>query len=166
MLRVGLISPVFGSGFGFHLPDLTSSDEAVSGSARGWIVVQGVDRGGQGVEESPVLGDQQRGGPRAGLGPLAVVEGRRPSVLACSASLGQVAKWQTRTVQVRVSERTWGFNSPLAHPGSFHAQRSPHFRTRDGRLGEGALAVAGNVQDGARRPRRHPRALVCGSRTT
>ena len=27
-------------------------------------------------------------------------------------------KWrnrQTRTVQVRVSERTWGFNSPLAH---------------------------------------------------
>ena len=22
---------------------------------------------------------------------------------------------QTRTVQVRVSERTWGFNSPLAH---------------------------------------------------
>src|SRR6476469_5733187 len=61
MLRVGLISPVFGSGFGFHLPDLTSSAEAVSGSARGWIVVQGVDRGGQGVEGSPVLGDQQRG---------------------------------------------------------------------------------------------------------
>ena len=32
-------------------------------------------------------------------------------------SLGRVAKWQTRTVQVRVSERTWGFNSPLAHSG-------------------------------------------------
>src|SRR3954447_7743274 len=30
-------------------------------------------------------------------------------------SPGQVAEWQTRTVQVRVSERTWGFNSPLAH---------------------------------------------------
>ena len=30
-------------------------------------------------------------------------------------SLGRVAEWQTRTVQVRVSERTWGFNSPLAH---------------------------------------------------
>jgi hypothetical protein len=29
--------------------------------------------------------------------------------------LGQVAEWQTRTVQVRVSVRTWGFNSPLAH---------------------------------------------------
>src|SRR5262249_44848034 len=29
---------------------------------------------------------------------------------------GQVAEWQTRTVQVRVSVRTWGFNSPLAHP--------------------------------------------------
>src|SRR4051812_5403140 len=30
--------------------------------------------------------------------------------------LGRVAEWQTRTVQVRVSVRTWGFNSPLAHP--------------------------------------------------
>src|SRR3954464_137510 len=29
--------------------------------------------------------------------------------------LGRVAEWQTRTVQVRVSVRTWGFNSPLAH---------------------------------------------------
>ena len=29
---------------------------------------------------------------------------------------GRVAEWQTRTVQVRVSVRTWGFNSPLAHP--------------------------------------------------
>ena len=29
---------------------------------------------------------------------------------------GRVAEWQTRTVQVRVSERMWGFNSPLAHP--------------------------------------------------
>jgi hypothetical protein len=27
-----------------------------------------------------------------------------------------VAEWQTRTVQVRVSVRTWGFKSPLAHP--------------------------------------------------
>jgi hypothetical protein len=32
-----------------------------------------------------------------------------------STPLGRVAEWQTRTVQVRVSERTWGFNSPLAH---------------------------------------------------
>jgi len=30
-----------------------------------------------------------------------------------------VAEWQTRTVQVRVSVRTWGFNSPLAHSGMF-----------------------------------------------
>src|SRR3954453_23648666 len=36
----------------------------------------------------------------------------------CSASPGQVAEWQTRTVQVRVSGRTWGFNSPLAHSRS------------------------------------------------
>ena len=27
----------------------------------------------------------------------------------------RVAEWQTRTVQVRVSERTWRFNSSLAH---------------------------------------------------
>ena len=26
-----------------------------------------------------------------------------------------MAEWQTRTVQVRVSERTWRFNSSLAH---------------------------------------------------
>ncbi len=32
-----------------------------------------------------------------------------------AAALGRVAEWQTRTVQVRVSVRTWGFNSPLAH---------------------------------------------------
>ena len=30
-------------------------------------------------------------------------------------SHGDVAEWQTRTVQVRVSERTWGFNSPHPH---------------------------------------------------
>src|SRR5215218_7547450 len=28
---------------------------------------------------------------------------------------GEVAEWQTRTVQVRVPERAWGFNSPLPH---------------------------------------------------
>jgi hypothetical protein len=33
---------------------------------------------------------------------------------------GQVAEWQTRTVQVRVSVRTWGFNSPLAHRCRLH----------------------------------------------
>lgn len=26
-----------------------------------------------------------------------------------------MAEWQTRTVQVRVLERVWGFKSPLAH---------------------------------------------------
>ncbi len=36
-------------------------------------------------------------------------------VLPFHAPLGRVAEWQTRTVQVRVSVRTWGFNSPLAH---------------------------------------------------
>ena len=49
--------------------------------------------------------------------PSADVIGPGSSVLTFFASLGQVAKWQTRTVQVRVSERTWGFNSPLAHSG-------------------------------------------------
>jgi hypothetical protein len=28
---------------------------------------------------------------------------------------GQVAEWQTRWLQVSVSERMWGFKSPLAH---------------------------------------------------
>ena len=43
---------------------------------------------------------------------------------------GQVAKWQTRTVQVRVSERTWGFNSPLAHPSDL--RKCPLLLTRRG----------------------------------
>jgi len=51
--------------------------------------------------------------------PVAGLAGDAQLTLALRAnlarSLGQVAKWQTRTVQVRVSERTWGFNSPLAH---------------------------------------------------
>ena len=29
--------------------------------------------------------------------------------------LGEWRNWQTRRIQVPVSERTWGFNSPLAH---------------------------------------------------
>jgi hypothetical protein len=36
-------------------------------------------------------------------------------VLGFLGHFGRVAEWQTRTVQVRVSVRTWGFNSPLAH---------------------------------------------------
>lgn len=43
----------------------------------------------------------------------------KPDPAPCTLSLaplGRVAEWQTRTVQVRVSVRTWGFNSPLAHP--------------------------------------------------
>jgi hypothetical protein len=39
----------------------------------------------------------------------------QPGVLGFLPPLGRVAEWQTRTVQVRVSVRTWGFNSPLAH---------------------------------------------------
>jgi hypothetical protein len=30
---------------------------------------------------------------------------------------GEWRNWQTRRIQVPVSERTWGFNSPLAHYG-------------------------------------------------
>ena len=36
--------------------------------------------------------------------------------------LGAEREWrnrQTRTVQVRVPARAWGFNSPLAHPSDF-----------------------------------------------
>jgi hypothetical protein len=39
---------------------------------------------------------------------------------------GRVAEWQTRTVQVRVSERMWGFNSPLAHTPSSSRARWSH----------------------------------------
>ena len=30
-------------------------------------------------------------------------------------TLARVAEWQTRTVQVRVTERSWEFNSPRGH---------------------------------------------------
>ena len=40
---------------------------------------------------------------------------RAAPLLTLPRTLGRVAEWQTRTVQVRVSVRTWGFNSPLAH---------------------------------------------------
>ena len=32
-----------------------------------------------------------------------------------NAPTGEWRNWQTRRIQVPVSERTWGFNSPLAH---------------------------------------------------
>ena len=35
--------------------------------------------------------------------------------LSSTGGIARVAEWQTRTVQVRVSERTWRFNSSLAH---------------------------------------------------
>lgn len=45
------------------------------------------------------------------------IHGVRAKVLRLSSTGGiaRVAEWQTRTVQVRVSERTWRFNSSLAH---------------------------------------------------
>ena len=54
--------------------------------------------------------------PKSGvLSVLPLRTGRWPLSAAALATAGQVAEWQTRTVQVRVSVRTWGFNSPLAH---------------------------------------------------
>jgi hypothetical protein len=42
-----------------------------------------------------------------------------------SLSLREWRNWQTRTVQVRVPERAWGFKSPLAHNGDrFETGRS------------------------------------------
>ena len=35
-------------------------------------------------------------------------------VIVCG-PLARVAEWQTRQLQVLVSERAWGFKSPLAH---------------------------------------------------
>ncbi len=39
-------------------------------------------------------------------------------VIVCG-PLARVAEWQTRQLQVLVSERAWGFKSPLAHNGLF-----------------------------------------------
>ena len=40
---------------------------------------------------------------------------RRADPLSFPGSLGRVAKWQTRWLQVPVGEIPWGFKSPLAH---------------------------------------------------
>ncbi len=60
---------------------------------------------------------------------------------------------QTRTVQVRVSERTWGFNSPLAH------QQISLLREHDGPCHRGSTGFAASdvrrsLRDRARRLRR------------
>src|SRR5262249_11971785 len=61
---------------------------------------------------------------------------------------------QTRTVQVRVPERAWGFNSPLAHAGGVSH--------REGRDGDGRLAGAPLDPDRDRRRLAAPR--TSGSR--
>ena len=50
---------------------------------------------------------------------------------------------QTRTVQVRVSERTWGFNSPLAHQTNMGSHPLPKGRT--GPLSGPSLVVSSTV---------------------
>ena len=50
-----------------------------------------------------------------------------------------MAEWQTRTVQVRVLERVWGFKSPLAH----HIKRLPLTYQRGGAFFVVSGAVAG-----------------------
>ena len=58
-------------------------------------------------------GDAQ---PPFGEGPIRTVRGRCANLVRLALrGWARVAEWQTRTVQVRVSERTWRFNSSLAH---------------------------------------------------
>ena len=47
------------------------------------------------------------------------------AALAFWAPLARVAEWQTRQLQVLVSERAWGFKSPLAHDESLALQGIP-----------------------------------------
>src|SRR5687768_14610627 len=48
------------------------------------------------------------------------------SLVGVSTSIGEREwrNWQTRTVQVRVPERAWGFKSPLAHHGISRCYRA------------------------------------------
>ena len=59
-------------------------------------------------------------------GPFAHRSSRRVPSVARSANvrdpLARVAEWQTRQLQVLVSERAWGFKSPLAHDKSLAVQ--------------------------------------------
>ena len=51
-----------------------------------------------------------------------------------------MAEWQTRTVQVRVSERTWRFNSSLAHHDGWSSDYLKHRLTRASALVGGGLS--------------------------
>ena len=66
------------------------------------------------VPARPIRQDEP---PAGGRGPAIHCRGReRGTVLGLSLrGRARVAEWQTRTVQVRVSVRTWRFNSSLAH---------------------------------------------------
>src|SRR6188472_1875060 len=68
--------------------------------------------------------------------------GEGPSLLPSLSHSGEWRNWQTRRIQVPVSERTWGFNSPLAH---FQADR-PRGGARAGyaRSSEGVRSMGGS----------------------
>ena len=46
--------------------------------------------------------------------------------LLLSGRSGEWRNWQTRRIQVPVSERMWGFKSPLAHPPTTHTHPPTH----------------------------------------
>ena len=61
----------------------------------------------------------------------------RSGLLTLALPLGRVAEWQTRWLQVPVSERMWGFKSPLAHdesPAQQGFSSSPEVPTSTGLL--------------------------------
>ena len=59
----------------------------------------------------------------AGLALLAPCWRQGKPWVALPRSLGRVAKWQTRWLQVPVFVRTWGFKSPLAHRLAAYSQK-------------------------------------------
>ena len=56
-----------------------------------------------------------------------------------------MAKWQTRTVQVRVPERAWGFNSPLAHDTNTPSDLRKRTEERSSKRREGQARDAGSA---------------------
>ena len=73
------------------------------------------DRPGGGAGSHPIVTGSSGGSGHPRPPGAARFGERRAAGLTSSRFKREWRNRQTRTVQVRVSERTWGFNSPLAH---------------------------------------------------
>jgi len=107
-----------------------------------WVAV-----GGRGRGWPPLRPERSRGEWWSALrSGLCLRSGPTNQVVSCGRS-GEWRNRQTRRIQVPVSERTWGFKSPLAHHGFFaklvRSARETLVRGRSGSRWRGCGSISG-----------------------